>query len=95
MRRGLVAIAGLFALAACAGGGERERELRADFPELLPWTATERAVLVARIDCHETADFEMRSRGWPARPSPGTPQVGFRAAFFERCMERRGFDPGD
>jgi hypothetical protein len=87
----LAALAAAAVLGACAAA-EPDPALVVVYPELLPWEATERAVLVARTDCDDVADFEMRSRGWPERPSPGTPQVEFRAAYFEHCMRRKGFE---
>jgi len=47
----------------------------------------------AHLHCLDRTDFELTSRGWPARPSPGTPQADARWAFYDACMRRLGHPP--
>lgn len=73
----------VLALVALAGCGGPPR-----------WTAGEETVEVAKADCDDWTNGQMRLRGWPPRPLSESPQANARAALFEDCMRRRGLTPG-
>lgn len=78
----LLALALMSALSGCGGGTDK--------PVYHP---TGSAKDIARDECEETVDTQMRLRGYPRRPSPDTPQAKYRADILDACMRSKGYAP--
>jgi hypothetical protein len=50
--------------------------------------------LAALEECDDSTGRIMRLRGYPARPSPETPQYRYRAQWFAKCMRDKGYEDG-
>lgn len=83
MKQGSVAILLVSALLVSACGSSSEPK----------WEATRKAPDIARDECNEQVDVTMRLRGYPRRPSPETPQYGYRTEIFGKCMRAKGYAP--
>jgi len=77
---GLLTLLTLLTLSACGGAGEPR------------WEATRSAKDIAGSECGEQVDQKMQLRGYPRRPSPETPQFGYRKEIFAKCMRDKGYE---
>jgi hypothetical protein len=89
--RPVLALAALLLPAACggdAGTGRLEDPGR--------WRPAESGAprLAALEECDDSTGQIMRLRGYPARPSPETPQYRYRAQWFAKCMRDKGYEDG-
>lgn len=84
MKQGSVAVllVSTLLLAACGSSSSEPK-----------WEATRKAPDIARDECNEQVEVTMRLRGYPRRPSPETPQFGYRTEMFAKCMRAKGYAP--
>lgn len=84
------ALAALVLPAAC--GGTVAVEGRLEDPTRWQPAEEEAPRLAALDDCVDSTGQLMRLRGYPARPSPETPQYRYRAEWFAKCMRDKGYE---
>ncbi|CAK0771551.1 hypothetical protein WCLP8_4730012 [uncultured Gammaproteobacteria bacterium] len=69
-------------LAGCGGGTDK-----------LVYSPTGTTNDIARDECEEVVNTQMRLRGYPRRPSPDTPQAKYRGEILDVCMRAKGYAP--
>lgn len=60
-------------------------------PVVSTWQPGPHVVRRALEACDESVDSELRLRGMPPNPVPGTPEFDVQLKLYERCMNARGF----